>query len=95
MLTTQIGGWLSIRAASSPLFLNLFNYEEKMPKMKTKSSVKKRFKLTASGKVVSGQAGKRHGMIKRTQKQIRNHRGTTVLAEADGRKIRGWMPYGS
>jgi large subunit ribosomal protein L35 len=66
-----------------------------MPKMKTKSSVKKRFKLTASGKVISGQAGKRHGMIKRTQKQIRNQRGTTILAEVDGRKVRGWMPYGS
>jgi large subunit ribosomal protein L35 len=69
--------------------------EEKMPKMKTKSSVKKRFKLTASGKVVSGQAGKRHGMIKRTQKQIRNQRGTTILAEVDAKKVRCWMPYGS
>ncbi|RZW12694.1 MAG: 50S ribosomal protein L35, partial [Rhodobacteraceae bacterium] len=36
-----------------------------MPKMKTKSSAKKRFKVTATGKVVGGQAGKRHGMIKR------------------------------
>jgi len=34
-----------------------------MPKMKTKSGAKKRFKLTASGKVKAGQAGKRHGMI--------------------------------
>jgi len=33
-----------------------------MPKMKTKSGAKKRFKLTASGKVKAGQAGKRHGM---------------------------------
>lgn len=66
-----------------------------MPKLKTKSSVKKRFKLSATGKVISGQAGKRHGMIKRTQKQIRNHRGTTVMAEADARKIRLFMPYGS
>ncbi len=66
-----------------------------MPKLKTKSSVKKRFKLTATGKVVAAQPGKRHGMIKRTQKQIRNHRGTSVLPETDGRKVRGWMPYGS
>ena len=48
-----------------------------MPKMKTKSGAKKRFKLTASGKVKAGQAGKRHGMIKRSNKQIRNLRGTT------------------
>ena len=34
-----------------------------MPKMKTKSSAKKRFKVTATGKVMAAQAGKRHGMI--------------------------------
>ena len=37
-----------------------------MPKLKTKSSAKKRFKITAKGKVVMAQSGKRHGMIKRT-----------------------------
>ena len=46
-----------------------------MPKMKTKSGAKKRFKVTGSGKVMSAMAGKRHGMIKRTKKQIRDHRG--------------------
>lgn len=65
-----------------------------MPKMKTKSSVKKRFKLTASGKVVSAQAGKQHGMIKRTNKQIRNQRGTTVMADCDANIIKKFMPYG-
>ena len=34
-----------------------------MPKMKTKSSAKKRFKISATGKVIGGQAGKQHGMI--------------------------------
>jgi large subunit ribosomal protein L35 len=65
-----------------------------MPKMKTKSGVKKRFKLTASGKVKMGQAGKRHGMIKRTNKQIRNQRGTTLMAESDAKVVRKMMPYG-
>ena len=65
-----------------------------MPKMKTKSGVKKRFKLTASGKVKMGQAGKRHGMIKRTNKQIRNQRGTTLMAESNARVVRKMMPYG-
>jgi len=51
-----------------------------MPKLKTKSSAKKRFKITARGKVIMSQAGKRHGMIKRTNKQIRNKRGTTVMS---------------
>ena len=65
-----------------------------MPKMKTKSGVKKRFSLTAKGKVRSGQAGKRHGMIKRTNKQIRNQRGTTILCDADAKIVKSWMPYG-
>jgi len=67
--------------------------ETEMPKMKTKSSAKKRFKVTATGKVVSAQAGKRHGMIKRTKKFIRDARGTTVLSDADAKIIKSYMPY--
>jgi len=65
-----------------------------MPKMKTKASVKKRFKLTATGKVRAGQAGKQHGMIKRTNKQIRDLRGTTILKDCDARIVKKFMPYG-
>lgn len=68
--------------------------ESKMPKMKTKASAKKRFKLTASGKVKSAQAGKRHGMIKRSNKFIRNARGTMVLNDADAKIVKQFMPYG-
>ena len=64
-----------------------------MPKMKTKSSAKKRFKVTASGRVVSAQAGKRHGMIKRHKKFIRNARGTTTLSAPDEKIVKGFMPY--
>ena len=64
-----------------------------MPKMKTKSSCKKRFKITASGRIKGGQAGKRHGMIKRTNKFLRNARGTTILAKADEKIIKPMMPY--
>ena len=64
-----------------------------MPKMKTHSGSKKRFTLTGTGKVRSGQAGKRHGMIKRTNKQIRNQRGTTILAVGDARLVKIHMPY--
>jgi large subunit ribosomal protein L20 len=53
-----------------------------MPKMKTKSSAKKRFKVTGTGKVMAAQAGKRHGMIKRSNKFIRNARGTTGAERA-------------
>ncbi|HVG49756.1 MAG TPA: 50S ribosomal protein L35 [Rubellimicrobium sp.] len=64
-----------------------------MPKMKTKSSAKKRFKVTASGLIKAGQVGKRHGMIKRTTKFIRQARGTTVLSEQDTKIIKSYMPY--
>ena len=64
-----------------------------MPKMKTKSSCKKRFKVTANGRVKTGQAGKRHGMIKRTRKFIRNARGTTVMSTPDERIVKSMMPY--
>ncbi|WP_420862304.1 50S ribosomal protein L35 [Algirhabdus cladophorae] len=64
-----------------------------MPKMKTKSSCKKRFKVTAKGRVVAGQAGKRHGMIKRTNKFLRNARGTTTLSAPDEKIIKSMMPY--
>ena len=66
-----------------------------MPKLKTKSGAKKRFKLTGTGRVKAGQAGKRHGMIKRTNKFIRDARGTMVLAEPDGRKVvKNYLPNG-
>ena len=64
-----------------------------MPKMKTKSGAKKRFKLTASGKVKKGQAGKRHGMIKRSNEQIRELRHTSVLSSSETQRIKRWMPY--
>jgi large subunit ribosomal protein L35 len=69
--------------------------ESQMPKMKTKSGVKKRFRLTGSGKVIAGQAGKRHGMIKRTNSQVRNLRGTTILSKADAGIVKSFFPYGS
>jgi large subunit ribosomal protein L35 len=69
--------------------------ESKMPKLKTKSGAKKRFKITATGKVKYQQAGKRHGMIKRTTKQIREHRGTSVLFKTDGDNIKKYfLPNG-
>jgi large subunit ribosomal protein L35 len=64
-----------------------------MPKMKTKSSAKKRFKVTGTGKVLAGQAGKRHGMIKRTNKFLRNARGTTELSAPDAKIVKSYMPY--
>ena len=64
-----------------------------MPKLKTKSSAKKRFKITARGKVLMSQTGKRHGMIKRTNTQIRKQRGTTIMSKQDEKIVKSYMPY--
>ena len=51
--------------------------------------------IVGSGKIKAGQAGKRHGMIKRTNDQIRKLRGTTVLKDCDAKRIKkSWMPNG-
>jgi large subunit ribosomal protein L35 len=69
--------------------------ESQMPKLKTKSGAKKRFKITGTGKVTYAQAGKRHGMIKRTTKQIRNLRGTAVMFKTDGDNVKKFfLPNG-
>ena len=68
--------------------------ETEMPKMKTKSSCKKRFSMTASGRIKAGQAGKRHGMVKRSKNFIRDQRGTTTLSDADAKIVKKFMPYG-
>ncbi|MEK9677542.1 MAG: 50S ribosomal protein L35 [Rhodospirillaceae bacterium] len=64
-----------------------------MPKMKTKSSAKKRFKVTGSGKVVGSPAFKQHNLRKRSQKMKRQTRGTMILHETDARMVKSFMPY--
>ena len=64
-----------------------------MPKIKNKSGAKKRFSLTGSGKIKASQAGKRHGMIKRTNSQIRKQRGTTIMTKQDSKIVKSYMPY--
>ncbi|GAA4641968.1 50S ribosomal protein L35 [Pontixanthobacter gangjinensis] len=65
-----------------------------MPKLKTKSGVKKRFKITATGKLKHGVAGKRHRLTHHTAKYIRQNRGTSVLSENDVKAVKKWAPYG-
>jgi large subunit ribosomal protein L35 len=65
-----------------------------MPKLKTKSGVKKRFKLTGTGKLKAGVAGKRHRLMSHNAKYIRQNRGTKVMSESDAKLIKVFMPYG-
>lgn len=67
-----------------------------MPKMKTHSGAKKRFKLTASGNVKAAQAGKQHFMRRRTKTQLRNQRGTSVLSNKDTKRlVKIFLPNGT
>jgi large subunit ribosomal protein L35 len=65
-----------------------------MPKMKTKSSVKKRFQITGTGKVLAGPGKKRHMLRRRSQKMKRSNRGSQVLTPMDARTVKQWAPYG-
>lgn len=65
-----------------------------MPKMKTKSSAKKRFRLTGTGKVRANVAYKRHMLRRRSQKMKRTSRGTMILSPQDARIVKSYMPNG-
>ena len=65
-----------------------------MSKMKTTSSAKKRFKITATGKVLAGPGKKRHNLSARSQKAKRQNRGSQVLTDMDAKTVKQWLPYG-
>jgi large subunit ribosomal protein L35 len=64
-----------------------------MPKMKTKSGAKKRFKLNSSGRVKRGQAFKSHILTKKTTKSKRQLRGMTGVHDSDKAMVHAMMPY--
>jgi large subunit ribosomal protein L35 len=59
-----------------------------MPKMKTTSGAKKRFKLTASGKIKRKHAFKSHILTKKGKKQKRNLTHSTLVHKADEKNIK-------
>ncbi len=64
-----------------------------MPKLKTKSGAKKRFSVTATGKIKMNVAHKRHRLISKPQKMKRKARGTTLLRPGDTNLVLWYMPY--
>jgi len=58
-----------------------------MPKQKTHKGTKKRFRLTATGKVKHRSAGTSHLASRMTQKRTRHLRGTVVTAKASSKQI--------
>ena len=66
-----------------------------MPKMKTKKSAAKRFKVTGKGVIKRARATKRHILTKRTTKNKRQLRGMVEMAPGDSRSAQSMMPYAS
>lgn len=58
-----------------------------MPKLKNKASAKKRFKITATGKVRFNSAGLSHMLRRRSQKMKRTNRGTQIMSAPDARIV--------
>lgn len=64
-----------------------------MPKIKTHSGAKKRFKLTKNGKVKRAHANKSHILTKKSTKRLRNLRKTVVADETNVKQIKRLIPY--
>ena len=65
-----------------------------MPKMKTKSGAKKRFRVTSSGKVKVKQAKMRHMQMNKPKSMKRKAKSGKTLCAADERKVlRNFLPY--
>lgn len=64
-----------------------------MPKMKTKKSVAKRFKITGTGKLKRAQAFKSHILTKKSRKTKRNLRKTAYVSETQEKVMKKLLPY--
>jgi len=64
-----------------------------MPKLKSHSASKKRFKITGTGKVKRNKAYKSHILTKKSTKRKRNLRKSTVAADANAATIKVMLPY--
>lgn len=64
-----------------------------MPKQKTHSASKKRFKISGTGKVIRPRAYKKHKLTCKSAKQKRNLRGSTIASPANESNIKQMIPY--
>ena len=66
-----------------------------MPKLKTKRSAVKRFRMTGTGKIKAGKAGRRHNLsLGKNRKRKRHLRHSQVLARRDEKHLKKALPYG-
>jgi len=65
-----------------------------MPKMKTKRGAKKRFRLSATGRIKRSRAYKRHILTSKTTKRKRHLDMEAFVSKSDARRVREMLPYG-
>jgi len=64
-----------------------------MPKMKTNRGAAKRFRATASGKIIRNKANASHILTKKSTKRKRNLRKATVMAASNVKNVKRMLPY--
>ncbi len=64
-----------------------------MPKLKNRKTVAKRFKRTASGKLVRGKAYRRHILTSKSRKRKRHLKHETMVSDADAPRMSRSLPY--
>ena len=64
-----------------------------MPKLKSNSGAKKRFKITKNGKVKRAKGYKSHLLEKKSQKRKRGLRGVGLTSESELKKVKSMLPY--
>jgi large subunit ribosomal protein L35 len=64
-----------------------------MPKIKTHSASKKRFKITATGKIKMGQAFRSHRLVSKDKKARKHHRLGAYVSKANEKTIKMLIPY--
>jgi len=65
-----------------------------MPKMKTKSGAKKRFRVTSSGKVKFKPANRRHLLMNKSKSQKKKTKGTQIMCDSNAVSVLdNWLPY--
>jgi large subunit ribosomal protein L35 len=89
---TSAAGYASSDAGRTPSGIEKEKDGQIMPKMKTKKSAAKRFKVRASGSIKRGQAFKRHILTKKSTKTKRHLRGSVTIHAADELSVRRMLP---
>lgn len=64
-----------------------------MPKLKSHSASKKRFKLTANGKIKVGHAWRSHRLTSKATKAKKHHRLTAYVSPANAKTVKKLIPY--